>query len=133
VRRVQGQPVQRPACSQGCRVRHGGDELVGGQRSHACDAGQDLVPTGECCIGSDKSGDLGVERFDTSVDLFKPLPTLALEQSDGEVFLAVLERRAITHQPVAGIDELCHLNLLRAGLIAGCRVAAMRASSMASM
>lgn len=94
--------------------RHGGNELIGGQRSHSRDAGQDLVPAGECGVGSDKGGDLGIERLDMSVDLFRPLPTLALEQGDGEVFLAVLERSAIPHQPVASIDELCHLSLLHA-------------------
>ena len=72
------------------------------------------MSTGECGIGSDQSGDLGVKRFDMSVDLVKPLPALALEQNDGEVFLAVVECRTITHQPVAGIDDLCHLNLRHA-------------------
>ena len=68
------------------------------------------MPTPECGIGSAKSGDLGIERLDMPVDLFKRLPALALEQSDGGVLLAVLERRAIAYQTAAGI-ALCHLNL----------------------
>ena len=93
---------------------HRGDELVGSERSHASDAGEDLVSAGECCIGGDQVGDLSVERFDMPIDLVKPLPTLALEKSDGEVFLAVFERGAITRQTVAGIDQFGHLGLLRA-------------------
>lgn len=90
---------------EGAKLGHRGDDLIGGQRSHAGDAGEDLVPTGECGIGGDQVGNLGVERFDMPIDLVKPLPTLALEQSDGEVFLAVLERGPIPHQTVAGIDQ----------------------------
>lgn len=95
------------------KLGHCGDELIGGQRSHAGDAGEDLVPAGECCVGGDEFGDLGIERFDMPTDLLKPLPTLALEQGDGEVFLAVLERGPVTHQAIAGIDKLGHLDLLR--------------------
>jgi hypothetical protein len=46
------------------------------------------------------------------IDLFEPLPALALEEGDGEIFLAILERGAITHQTVTGIDEFDHLGLL---------------------
>ena len=93
---------------------HRGDELVGSERPDASDAGEDLVSAGECCIGGDQVGNLSVERFDMPIDLVKLLPTLALEKSDGEVFLAVFERGAITRQTVAGIDQFGHLGLLRA-------------------
>lgn len=46
-------------------------------------------------------------------DLFEPLAALALEQRDGEVLFAVLERGAITHQAIAGVDEFGQLVLLR--------------------
>lgn len=72
------------------------------------------MPTSGCGIGGDQVGDPGVERFDMPIDLVKPLPTRALEQSDGEVFLAVLERGPIPHQTVAGIDQFGELHLLGA-------------------
>ena len=91
---------------------HGGDELVGGQRSDAGDAGEDLMPAGERGIGGDQVGDLGIERLDMPIDLLEPLPALALEEGDGEVLLAILERGAIAHEAVSGIDELRYLRLL---------------------
>ena len=97
---------------QAAQFRHGGDELVGGQRSDTGDAGQDLVAAGERSIGGDQAGDLGVERVDMPVDLFEPLPALALEEGDGEVLLAILEGSAIAHEAVTGIAEFRHLSLL---------------------
>lgn len=96
------------------KLWHRGDELIGGHRSHAGDAGEDLMSAGQCSIGGDQAGDLGVERFDMPIDLVQPLPSLTFEQSDDEDFLAVLERGPITHQPVAGIDQLGELRLLGA-------------------
>lgn len=49
---------------------HGDDELVGGQGSHAGDAGEDLVAPGKRGLGSDEGGDLCVEGLDMPVDLF---------------------------------------------------------------
>ena len=91
---------------------HGGDELVGGQRSHTRDAGQDLVSASEYGISGDQVGDLGIEGLDMSIDLFEPLATLALEKGDGEIFLTIFERGAITNQAVSGIDEFRHVGLL---------------------
>jgi hypothetical protein len=99
---------------EAAEFRHGGDERVGGQRSDARDAAEDLVPAGEHGIGGDQAGDLGVERLDMPVDLFEPLAALALEEGDAEVLLAVQTRGPITHQAVAGIDAFSHLGLLRA-------------------
>lgn len=55
----------RPACGlfviEAAEFGHGGDELVGGQRSHTGDAGQDLMSAGKFGIGSDQAGDLDIE------------------------------------------------------------------------
>jgi hypothetical protein len=91
---------------------HGGDELVGGQRSDTGDAGQDLVPAREYGIGRDQAGDLGIERVDMALDLFEALFALAFQDRDGEVLFAVLERGAITHEAITGIDKLGKLGLL---------------------
>jgi hypothetical protein len=55
------------------------------------------MPAGESGIGGDQVGDFGIERLDMPVDLVKSLPTLALEEGDGEVLLAILSG-AIAHQ-----------------------------------
>lgn len=56
------------------------------------------MAAGERGIGGDQVGDFGIERLNMPVDLVKSLPTLALEEGDGEVLLAILERGAIAHQ-----------------------------------
>jgi len=68
----------------------------------------------EGAIGSDPAGDFGIECLDMPIDLFEPLPALALEESHREVLLPIPERGPITHQAVAGIDKFSHLGLLRA-------------------
>ena len=70
-----------------------------------------LTPS-EFSFGCNQAGDLGIERVDMALDLFEPLFALALQDSDGEVFLAVLERGSVTHQAVTGIDEFGQLGLL---------------------
>jgi len=92
------------------------------------------VPPGKHGVGGNQAGDLGIERVDMALDLFEPLSALGLQDRDGEVLFAIIECRTITHEAVAGIDELGQLGLLSTS----CRsdtggVAAMRASSMASM
>ena len=47
-----------------------------------------------------------------ALDLLEPLSALPLEQGDGDVFLTVLERRAIAHQAIAGIDKFGQVGLL---------------------
>lgn len=59
------------------KLGHRGHELIGGQRSHAGDANEDLAPAGECSIGGDHVGYLGVEHFDVPIDLVKPVPPLS--------------------------------------------------------
>jgi hypothetical protein len=55
----------------------------------------------------------GVERIDVTGDLFETPAALPLEQRDGKVLGAVLERGAIAYQAVACVDELRQLVLLR--------------------
>ena len=136
-RAIGARPARDAACLflEAAEFGHGGNERIGGQRPQASDAGQDLIAACECGIGSDQAGDFSIERLDMPVDLFKSLLALALEDGDREVLLSILERGPITHQAVAGIDEsaISACCVLLVGRIGGCRVAAMRARSMASM
>ena len=97
---------------EGSQFGHGDDELVGSEGSDTIDAGEDLVPSGHCRIGGDDPGDLGIEGFDVAGDLIEALFALPLEDRNGEILFAVLERSAIAHQAVAGVDQLGKFHLL---------------------
>jgi hypothetical protein len=128
--------VLPPVYSQGSQLGHLGDELVGGQRSQASDAGQELVPTGECGIGSGKGRYLGVERRDISLDMFKPLCrhwrlSKAMVRFFSRYLSAVRSRTKPSRALMSSAIWACCA--VRAGLIGSRRVAAIRASSIASM
>jgi hypothetical protein len=93
------------------------------------------VPPGECIIGSDDAGDLGIERFDMASDLFEALGTVTFEQRDGEVLVPVLQCGAIPHQTVASVDEFASwfCREIRAGPTRGCSAIAIRANRRASI
>ncbi len=70
------------------------------------------MPPSECSIGCDQAGDLSIKCVDMALDLFEALFALALQDGDGEVLFAALERGAVAHQAVPGIDEFGQLGLL---------------------
>lgn len=91
---------------EAAQLGHGGDELIGGQRAKAADAGQDFVASGEFGVCGDEGCDLGIEGFDMVVDLIEALLAVAFQDGDREVLLAVLKRGAIADQAIAGVDQL---------------------------
>lgn len=93
------------------------------------------MTAGECGIGIDQVGDLSIERVNMAIDLIEALPALALEEGDRGVLLAVFERRTVSHQAVAGIDESAIWACcgLRAGLTGGCLIGDQRLMTLGSV
>ncbi len=90
---------------ESAEFRHLDEQACGGDTGHARNGGQDLGPSGECCVFGEPLSDLGINGGQMPVELRQLRLVLLLEQALSSVLLAVECSGAVPDQCVTRHSE----------------------------